>query len=102
MPFSFADLGFWRLTRTTLIFELLHAILESHWSGIRGSRLGPRPLSAVLFMSFEAFALIFTTAAAIGLVTRLVKLPTRPSGQIVRVILAVVGLGGIFFWLWQT
>src|SRR5581483_11069535 len=98
MGFSFADLGFWRLALVTLIFELLHGILDTRWPGIRGSHLGPRPLTAVLYMGMEALSLFATLAAAIGTTGNLMKLSPRPAGQIICVVIAAVALGGFFFY----
>ena len=103
MAFSFADFGFWRLAVIALVFELTHAILESHWPGIQSNpRLGPRPLGAVLFMSAEAFALFFAIAAAIGTVERMLKLPTRPVRQISAVVLMALCLISVFLLVWQS
>ena len=102
MAFSFADLGFWRLAFVAVVFELAHALLESHWPGIRGSRLGPRPLGAVLFMAAEAFVLFLAIAAAIGTVARLLKLPVHPVGKISAVAVTALSLVGIFLLVWQS
>jgi hypothetical protein len=102
MPFSFANLGFWRLVVVTLTLVLLHAILAPHWPAIRGSRLGVRPLPAVLFMFVEALSLFATVAAAIGSVTKLARLPARSISQIVMVPMVAIGLSCIFFYLWQS
>lgn len=100
MAFSFADLGFWRLAAVTFILELLHVILESHWPGIRGSRLGPRPLGAILFMFAEVVALGVAVAAAIGTIEKMFRLPVRPTGQISVIVLAVIGVVAMFFLAW--
>lgn len=84
MFFSFADLGFWRLAVLALVFELAHALLESHWPGIRGSRLGPRPLAAVLFMSAEAIALILAIAAGYRHSSKDAEGPRTHSGANLR------------------
>jgi hypothetical protein len=101
MGFSFASLGFGRLALATLIFEILHGILESHWLGIQGSRIGPRPRSAVLFMSLEAIVLVVTVTAGISTISRLLKLAVRPVGQMSAIILAVLGLLVLFVFVWQ-
>jgi len=102
MVFSFADLGFWRLAVVALIFELVHGLLENHWPGIRGSRLGPRPAGAVLFMFAEAVAVGVAVMAAIGTVARLIKLPRHPVGKISAVVVMALSLVGIFLLVWQT
>ena len=89
MTFSFADLGFWRLVVGTVVFGLLHGILESHWPAIRGARLGQRPLSAFLFMAFEALTLIVTIAAAID-----IQPGRSPS--------CCCPMRCVFFYLWQS
>lgn len=96
MGFSFADLEFWRLAVVAFIFELAHGLLESHWPGIRGSRLGPRPLEAVLFMFAEAVAVGGALAAAIATVARSMKLPVHPVGKISAVVVAALSLIGVF------
>lgn len=102
MAFSFADLGFWRLVVVTVVLELLHGILESHWPAIRGSRLGQRSLSALLFMGLEALSLIVTVAAAIGTLSRMLRSSPRPAGQIVLVLATALTLCGMFLFLWQS
>jgi len=102
MAFSFADLGFWRLAVAALIFELAHGLLESHWPGIRGARLGPRPPGAVLFMFAEALVVGVAVMAAIGTVARLIKLPVHPVGKISAVVVMALFLIGIFVLVWQS
>lgn len=102
MAFSFADLGFWRLAVGALVFELIHALLESHWPGIRGSRLGPRPQAAVLFMFAEAVVLMLALAAAIGTIAKMLRLPVHPVGQISAVVVMVLCLIAVFLLVWQS
>lgn len=101
MAFSFADLVFWRLAVVALIFELAHGLLESHWPGIRGSRLGPRPSGAVMFMFAEAVAVGVAVMAAIGTVARLIKLHVYPVGKISAVVVTALFLIGVFVLVWQ-
>ena len=101
MAFSFADLGFWWLAAVAFVLELLHILLESHWPEIRGSRLGPRPSGAKYFMLTESVVLVVAVAAAIGTVARMFKLASRAKGEISAVILAALGLLGMFFFVWQ-
>ena len=101
MAFSFADLGFWRLAVVCFVLELLHLILESHWPGIQGSRLGPRPTGAKYFMLLEFVALIVALAAALGSISRMVKAVPRPTSQVAAVALAGIALLGMFFFVWQ-
>ena len=102
MAFSFADLGFWRLAVVALILELAHVLLENHWPGIRGSRLGPRPPQAVLFMFAEAVALGVAVAAAIGTIARMLSLPLHSVGRISAVAVTALALIGVFLLLWQS
>jgi hypothetical protein len=102
MAFSFADLGFWRLSVGALVFELIHALLESHWPGIRGSRLGPRPQTAVLFMFAEAAVVMLALAAAIGTIAKMLRLPVHPIGQISAVVVMALCLIVVFLLVWQS
>lgn len=102
MAFSFADLGFWRLAFGALVFELIHALLENHWPGIRGSRLGPRPPAAILFMFAEAVVLMLALAAAIGTIAKTLRLPVHPVRQISAVVVMVLCLIGVFLLVWQS
>jgi hypothetical protein len=99
--FSFADLGFWRLTTFSFALDLLHLILESRWPAIQGSRLGPRPASARYFMLTEFVVLSAALAAAIGSVARMAKADDRPLRQMAAVVLAALGLLGVFLFVWQ-
>lgn len=101
MAFSVADFGFWRMAGVALLFEVVHALLESHWPGIRGSRLGPRPLPAVLFMFAEAFSLMLVVMAAIGTISKMLKASEHSWAGVFAVIGTVLAEGGIFFALWQ-
>ena len=102
MPFSFADLGFWRTAAIAFAFELAHAILQGHWPGIQGGQIGPgpRPFGAVCFMSAEIIAFILAVTVAISTVERMFKLTVRPTGQIFIVILAALGLVGMLLLVW--
>jgi hypothetical protein len=101
MAFSFADLGFWRLAVLALIFELAHGALEVHWPGIRGSRLGPRPLAAVLFMFAESLVLMAAIAAAIGTVGKMLRSGVQPMKRIAVVTAMTACLIGICLLVWQ-
>jgi hypothetical protein len=101
MPFSVASFGFWRIAGLALVFEIAHALLEIHWPEIRGSRLGPRSSSAVLFMFAEAVALMLVVMAAIGTISKTVKIPEHSWGSIFAVAGAVVIEAGFFLLLWQ-
>lgn len=101
MAFSFADLGFWRLAIVSFVLELLHLILESHWPEIRGSRIGPRTPGAEYFMLIEAVALFVALAAAIGSVSRMVRVVPRPTNKVATVALTALCLLGVFFFVWQ-
>lgn len=103
MAFSFADFGFWRFAVVSMILELAHALLMSHWPGIETNRrLGPRPLGAVLFMSAETFALFFAVAAGIGTIEKMLKLPERPIRQLSAVFLMTLLLLGVFCLVWKS
>lgn len=101
MNFSFADLGFWPLASVSLVLELFHLILEAHWPGIRGSRLGPRTTAAKSYMLIEFVALVVALAAAIGSVTRMAKAVPRPTRQMALVTITALGLLGMFLFVWQ-
>lgn len=102
MGFSVADFGFWRLAGLALVFEVAHALVEGHWAAVRGARLGPRPLSAVLFMFAEAVTLMLVVMAAIGTVTRIMKARTPHLAGILFAVLGVTLVEcGLFFLLWQ-
>lgn len=101
MAFSFADWGFWRLAVICFFLESLHLILESHWPGIQGSRLGPRPTGAIYFMLLEFVALIVAIGAALGSLSRMVKAVPRPTSQMAAIALTAIGLLGMFFFVWQ-
>jgi hypothetical protein len=101
MAFSVADFGFWRMAGVALLFEIAHALLESHWPDIRGSRLGPRPPAAAIFMFVEAFAMLVVVMAAIGTMSRMLKLPEHSAAGVFAVIGTVLVEGGLFFVLWQ-
>jgi hypothetical protein len=101
MSFSLSDLGFWRFAVLALVFELTHALLDSLWPGIQGSRLGPRPLAAILFMFAEAIALMLAIVAAIGKATKMLRLPVRPVVQMFAVAAMVLCLIGVFLVVWQ-
>jgi hypothetical protein len=101
MNFSFANLGFWRLAVLSFAFELAHALLQNHWPGIQGSRIGPRPAAARYFMGAEAIALIVALSAAIGMIGRMLRLSVRPTGQMTAVALTAIALLGMFVYVWQ-
>ena len=101
MTFSFADVGFWRIAAVSLVLEILHLGLESHWPAIQGSRLGPRPVAAKVYMLTEFVVLIAVLAAAIGSITRMFRIARRPTVPMARVVTAALGLLGIFLFVWQ-
>jgi hypothetical protein len=101
MGFSFADLGYWRLAIVTFTFEVLHLLLLGRWPEIRGSRLGPRPSSAIAFMFLESIVLLMTMAAAIGTVSRQFELKVRPKRKVFSVVFSAVVLLGMFLLVWE-
>jgi hypothetical protein len=93
--------GFWWVAGLALLFEIAHALLEGYWPGIRGSRLGPRPQSAVIFMFAEAVALMLVFIAAIRSISNTLKIPEHSWSGIFAVAVTVLLEGGFFFLLWQ-
>jgi hypothetical protein len=101
LSFSFADLGYWRLALVTLAFEVSHVLLVGSWPEIRGSRLGPRPVNARVFMFLEFLALIATLGASITVISRLVGLAAPPKGKILGIAISALALLGLFFLIWE-
>jgi hypothetical protein len=102
MPFSFADLGYWRLASVAFAFEVSHLLLVSHWPEIRGSRLGPRPESAKVFMFMESIAVCVALMAAWGKCSRLLKLPNPRKGMLLGIAASALSLFGLFFWILES
>jgi hypothetical protein len=93
--------GYWRLALITLVLEFLHFVLVGHWPEMRGSRLGPRPAAARVFMLLELIALFAALAAAIGATSRLFGQAVPPKGKILAIASSALVLLGLFFLIWE-